>query len=69
MTFSLDDSKRSPLAKWLKEHDETCRYAALMKQGAIGGRLTYSFTPTHLGVIVKVQCSCGEECDVTDYDW
>ena len=36
--------------------------------GAIGGRFGYRFIPTSLGTIVKVQCACGEERDVTDYD-
>lgn len=35
--------------------------------GAIGGSITYSFTSTSLGEIVKVT-SFGEELDVTDYD-
>lgn len=36
--------------------------------GAIGGALTYSFTPTTLGVVIKVKCACGKEIDVTDYE-
>lgn len=37
--------------------------------GAMGGGLTYSFTPTGLGVIVKItEAITGEEIDVTDYD-
>lgn len=36
-------------------------------EGAIGGGLTYSFTPTSLGVIVKAKY--GEfTLDLTDYD-
>jgi hypothetical protein len=39
--------------------------------GAIGGSTTFLFTPTSLGVVVKVRDSfTGEEIDVTDYeDW
>lgn len=36
--------------------------------GPIGGNLTFSFTPTGLGVIAKVRCSCGAELDLTDYE-
>ena len=37
--------------------------------GAIGGDLTYSFTNTSLGTVVKVKDGfTGEELDVTDYD-
>lgn len=36
--------------------------------GAIGGALTYCFTPTALGDIVKVQhAGTGAELDVSDY--
>jgi len=34
--------------------------------GAIGGDLTYKFTPTGLGTILVVQ-SCGQELNLTDY--
>jgi hypothetical protein len=37
--------------------------------GAIGGRFTYSFTPTSLGVVVKVRDAItGLEEDLTNYD-
>lgn len=36
--------------------------------GAIGGALTYSFTPTGLGVCVVVKHSSGETLDLTDYE-
>jgi hypothetical protein len=34
--------------------------------GAIGGRLSFVFTPTGLGTCVSVKCICGEELDLTD---
>lgn len=39
--------------------------------GASGGGLTFSFTPTSLGCVVKVtEALTGEELDITDYeDW
>lgn len=38
--------------------------------GAIGGRFTYSFTPTDLGEILVIKCACGAEQDLTEYnDW
>lgn len=39
------------------------------KVGAIGGELTYMFTPTGLGVIEKVRCTCESEIDASDYNW
>jgi len=37
--------------------------------GAIGGSLTYSFTPTALGVVIKVTHGyTNETLDVTDYE-
>jgi hypothetical protein len=36
-------------------------------EGAIGGGITYSFTPTSLGVVVKVKYG-DKELDLTDYD-
>jgi hypothetical protein len=37
--------------------------------GAIGGGLTYSFTPTSIGLIAIVEFYTGEKLDLTDYDW
>jgi hypothetical protein len=37
--------------------------------GAIGGDVTYQFTPTSLGVIMKVLHSSGAEIDITDYSF
>jgi len=64
--FKLDREQIVKIAAWLSEHDKTCPYT--INQGAIGGRLTYSFTHTGLGNAVTVNCACGESIDVTDYD-
>lgn len=50
---------------WAYNHD-----CAITYEGAIGGKITYTFTPTGLGLIEKGVCACGKEIDVTDYqDW
>lgn len=37
--------------------------------GAIGGDLTYSFTPTSLGLVTEVECY-GKKLNLTNYeDW
>ena len=69
MLFEIDKTERATFFRWIDEHDKTCKFADPMKGGAIGGRLTYSFTPTSLGTITTVKCACGEKCDLTDYDW
>jgi hypothetical protein len=66
MNFVLDKNDMEQIAIWDKNHK--CN----MKDnvGAIGGRITYSFTLTGLGTITKVKCACGEELDLTEYgEW
>ena len=37
--------------------------------GVNGGRFTYCFTPTSLGIVIKVKdCISKREIDVSDYD-
>jgi len=66
--YELNDNEKAKLAFWLTKHNEECKFANPYKQGAIGGRLTYCFTPTSIGVTVGVQCACGAEEHLTDYD-
>ena len=33
-----------------------------------GGRFSYIFTPTAIGVAVTVECACGDSADCTDYE-
>ena len=68
----LDEQTIKKLLNWLEQHD--CKLLknpdGSFKIGAIGGRFTYSFTPTSLGVVIKVKCACEQEIDVTFYeDW
>ena len=48
-----------------RQHDEWKHHCSTYA-GAIGGRLSYVFTPTGLGTCVTVKCICGEELDLTD---
>jgi len=67
--FGLNDEEVTAFGKWIIEHDRVCRLAKRENQGAVGGRFTYSFTPTSLGVVKKVTCACSEgECDLSDYE-
>lgn len=64
MKFEIE--KEEEVLKWLSNHE--CQFCHAENVGAIGGRLTYCFTPTGLGVICKIKCECGEEFDATDYE-
>ena len=65
--FSYDEEELKKYNKWMKKHNKKCPLYG--NDGAIGGRITYSFTPTSLGLIKKIECGCGEKLDLTDYDW
>ena len=62
--FELDKKQSEDFEIWNNKHQcklkENC--------GAIGGRLTFSFTPNGLGVITVVKCACGEKIDLSDYE-
>ncbi len=37
---------------------------------AIGGHISYIFTPTSIGTAVSIKCFlCGEVENITEYDW
>ena len=61
--FALDSSQIAKLEEWFKTKDLT-EYT-----GAIGGRFTFSFTPTSLGDVVIVSDNLKkDEINLTDYD-
>lgn len=69
MEFKLVGKEYETFSNWDKKHKKVCN---LLKdkdhQPAIGGRLTFSFTPTGLGNGVSVKCKCGVKMDCTDID-
>jgi hypothetical protein len=71
-TFHIGGEESKNLSQFLVEHNKTCKFyddgtKANPPGGAIGGRLTYSFTPTTIGMTVSVKCACGAESNITDY--
>jgi len=71
--FDMSPSDTLLINDWLADHNKTCKFyddgsTASNPCGAIGGRLTYSFTPTGLGTVVVVMCACGAKLDLTDVD-
>ena len=61
--FDLTPEQIKTIDAWAYDHDCPITY-----EGASGGKITYQFTPTSLGTVEKAVCTCGEECDVTEYD-
>lgn len=63
--FDLTDEQREKLNEWLGDRKK--QYT-----GAIGGALTYEFTPTTIGLVTKVTWMRGSKnedtIDLTDYD-
>lgn len=63
-SFTISDDQLKKLAEWMKSKPK--KYT-----GAIGGRFTYEFHPTSLGVVIKVKDETDQsEIDLSDYeDW
>ena len=79
MKFELSKYDHERIDKWLNDIQEDLikditdpeEIRKMIYTGAIGGQLTYSFTPTNLGVVVKVTDEFSNNTlDLTDYnDW
>lgn len=69
MTFDLSESQTEQAVAWVDKHTKE-KHPKPRHDGAIGGRYTWSFTPTSIGMVAKVTCACGEKIDLSDYqDW
>ena len=60
MEFTLTGEQYEKYLKW-KDHCD-------IDSGAIGGRHSFKFTPNGLGVIVVIECLCGERINLTEFD-
>lgn len=61
-SFILSEGQVKKIDEWIKGHKK-------VNTGASGGRYTYSFTPTTLGVCVKVKDGItNEELGITECD-
>ena len=58
-SFNMSAKEEESAERWIKTHN--C--AAIQHR-----KFTYKFTPTGIGSVVVVACSCGREKDVTDLD-
>lgn len=72
--FALTEEQKEKLGVWADEqHRKDAEKAAasgrLSVYGASGGAFSYTFTPTNLGLIVKVKNNLsGDELDLTEWD-
>lgn len=65
--FELSATQIEKIKQW--DNIKTGHECNVSKRGDItGARLSYRFIPTGLGDVVRVECKCGAELDVTE-DW
>ena len=62
--FSLTEKQKEKLSEWIRLLPDKI-------EGAIGGRYTFLFTPTSIGIAVSVRDNITQlEIDLTEYeDW
>ena len=71
--FSLDKEQNKKLVEFMRHVEKIYRNQHGLSEdeeiylGSIGGGMTYSFTPTSIGCVVKVEY-LGHEIDLSDYD-
>lgn len=64
--FPITEEEEKSIKEWMKKHDEadhgyTTDELKYKANGVSGGRYSYHFTPTSLGVSGVVRCTCGTE--------
>lgn len=70
--FNLTKEEHEKIDKWNKLQDEIVakiQNSAEPYYGAIGGALTYSFTPTSLGMITKVRHTLTKDVVVGQFEF
>ena len=56
--FPISEKEQEKIREWKKNHQH---YG-----GAIGGTFTYEFTPTSIGTVGEIKCTCGEQFTFRD---
>lgn len=59
-SFVITNSEKQVIDRWIERHTQE-KHNNNTYAGAIGGRYTYEFTPTSIGNMGVIKCSCGEE--------
>lgn len=69
--FPISEEEQESIREWMDKHDEEVHHARTLGDklklgGCCGGRYTYEFTPTSIGTIGTVKCSCGAKFTFQD---
>lgn len=64
--FPISEREQKTIKEWQEKHDTEVHGLKTLEDrlhagGLIGGRYTYHFIPTSIGVSGIIQCNCGEE--------
>lgn len=70
--FTISSAEQSRIDKWQIEHIKEKHWDKdknqPLKTGAVGGRFSYNFLPTSIGIIGTCKCHCGEEFTFHEID-
>jgi len=66
LSFEMNEQEEKDAEELFKEHDKDCPLVLGNIQSTIGGRISYTFTPTGLGMACGVRCACGWSQECTD---
>lgn len=64
--FPISKEEEENIQKWIHQHENEYHSPrktpfGTYRGGAIGGCYTYTFTPTSIGTVGTIKCSCGKE--------
>lgn len=65
-SFRVYDSEWEKIREWQTSHNQEKHNSKKSSFGVSGGQWTYLFTPTGIGTIVTVKCTCGDELCVRE---
>lgn len=67
--FQLDSIEQQKAIEFIQIHKEKHKLGDEFPKGAaIGGKFTFLFTPTGLGVFITVKCRCGDNQLLTNVE-
>lgn len=63
--FPISEEEQKNIDNWIEKHTQE-KHGGNRYAGAIGGRYTFKFTPTSIGIIGTIRCSCGDTFTFSD---